>query len=784
MNRAEKFQKIFNSRHESANKASAAIEKLTNVKSALESCQSLLKTIAAQLRDSPDDDRKATAVDLQDKIDRNFLKKVNVVLQEMTEIETRFKRKKINIGITGNAGIGKSTLLQNLTGLPGDIIPARDPNNPMGGSCTGAPSVIQNNTDDERTYAEVEFYQEIEFFEDIILPYYEAINKRAHALELDEWTRHPVSFDDFMNNPLPELPSELEQDVGARNLFKALKDRHEHANRYSRDFGRIIRNLERPSDIRRFVAQKDANNNDNFEWIPVKMVRIFCPFKNANGERNMDPFSVCDTPGLGDIGCKADDNLASNIAENVDAVWMMNLVTSNAQIVKQSDSDLYSIFREALPEWQPQQWVYGVINRYTGVTPEQIQAYRTEMHKRHIEVRKIFELDARNVGNVLESFDATLDDIVENQSVLDEILFKSRNDKSGQVIESIRNFAEKELKLFLEEYKTGMMDANTAKYKFSKEVWKLLRGGLTELRKRYEKKANDNNETLERCVRELSNQKDNPDFLVKPVKDIAIEIKADATDWFIKELNRLRVALGKEIGKTGTSLAFLFDDLRNEVREIFVNAGLLGNILPAQASNSDVEWLTELATRMRAVPTPQKDILEDIAQGIETFQKATLSYEQLLEPRITQYRCLDCLNPNKPEGHEALSQFDSDLAVEENVEATNDADRYVGAGHVRKALTGLIQHALEKVCKRLNEKINVDGVPSCILIEPSAALYSAIEKFYLVTFADEDSKEKWEDFYTCYRDEIWSDDRQRIPLSIIRQWTVNVDKLISALNNN
>ena len=781
MNRAEKFEKIFASRKESTNKAKAAIEKLTNVQRALESCQSMLKAIVAQLNDSPDDNVKNTAVGLQDEIKRNYLQKINDVLREMSVIEARFSRQRINIGITGNAGIGKSTLLQNLTGLSGDIIPARDPNNPMGGSCTGAPSVIENNLDNDRTYADVEFYQESEFFEDILLPYYKAINQRARVLGLDDWTRHPVNFDDFMNNPLPELSEELEQDVLAHNLYKALKDRHEHASQYSRDFGHINRNIDKESEIRRYVAQKDADNNDNFEWIPVKLVRIYCPFKNANGERNTDPFSVCDTPGLGDIGCKADDSLASNIAENVDAVWMMNLVTANCQTVRQSDCDLYAIFRDVLPEWRPQQWVYGVINRYTGTTPEQVQAYRNEMKKRFIEVRKVFELDARNAESVLESFEATLDDIVENQSAIDETLFMSRNEKAVQLLESIRVFAEERLKKFLEENRANSMDINVARERFNEEVWPNLRNNLNDLKDRYEEQSKRKNEALEKCVRNLSDKKDDPDFLVKPIQTIAVEIRSDPLEWLKNEMDRLRVALGKEISRTGTDLAELFDKLRAEVRAIFYEEGRLAAILPEIASQTDVEWLIELSNKFLDVPTAKPEVIQDIVRGIEAFKKATLTYEQLLEPRITQYGCLDLLNPNK-EGKEVVDLFDPKKAKEENKDGSTDEERYIGAFYAQDMLRGQIQQVLEKVCKRLNESIEIDGVPCCILVEPSAALFSTIEKLYLVLFSDKNSSRRWEEFYVEYRDDIWSGDRKRIPLSVLRQWNASVDNLLVALN--
>lgn len=777
MSRVEQFKKIFEGRYEIANKASEAIGSLVRVDDALRSCVDFLKKIAAQLKDSVEDNRKATALRLQNDLDRKC-SDIRSAITDIRQIEARFNRTTINIGVTGNAGIGKSTLLQRLTGLSNDIIPARDSDNPMGGSCTGASSIIINNINDDNVYADVEFYQQTEFFTEIIKPYYDSLNQL--------WLPMPTCFDDFMNHPLPPLPDEYNQDTRVHNLYDALAYRQEFAKDYCHNFGRIITKEQNTEIIRRYVAQKDINNNPVSDWIPVKMVTIYCPFKGIDGERIMDPFSVCDTPGLGDIGCKADDSLMRNIAENVDAVWAMNMVTSNSQIVKQTDSDLYMLIRNAIPEWLPQEWVYGVINRYSGVTPKQVEEFRKEMLKRHLVLRKVFELDVRNREEVLSTFESTLDDIAENQRSLDEKLYQSRIDSAKSLLNTIRQYAEGELKLFLKEYESGMMDVNTAKERFYDDIWDGLRNSLTDLRDDYEKKSREKNPELERCVRELADKKNNPLFLVKPVAEIAVEIKSDPTAWIKDEMDRIRVALGKEIGKTGTNLASLFDELRREVRDIFLEKGQLQSILPVadstSASVSGEDWLQTLANQIRQVPTPKKEVIEDIALAIETFQKATLSYEQLLEPRIIQYGCLDILNPNG-DGKNLINLFDPKKAKEENRESEKEEERYPGARYAQETLQSQIQESLEKVCKRLNELYEVDGVPRCILVEPSAALYSVIEKFYLILFADKSSCRRWEEFYVNYKDEIWVSDTQRIPQSVVRQWNGCVSALIAAINN-
>ena len=71
-------------------------------------------------------------------------------LAECDRLEKRFNRETINISVVGRAGQGKSRLLQSISGVENDIIPAD-----TGGDCTGAKSTIANAKGE--TYAHIKF---------------------------------------------------------------------------------------------------------------------------------------------------------------------------------------------------------------------------------------------------------------------------------------------------------------------------------------------------------------------------------------------------------------------------------------------------------------------------------------------------------------------------------------------------------------------------------------------------------------------------------------------------
>ena len=402
------------------------MEHVRTIENALHSCSSLLKKAMGVLQD----EQRANAEQLQGELDWIINTKIQPIRQRISQLGLRFNRRTFNIGVTGNAGTGKSQLLQSLTGLPNDLIPARE-NLIMSGMCTGAPSIIVNNADSDRVCADVEFYQETDFFEEIIKPYYWALDPEQR------WLPSPSNFYEFSNCPFPSLPEEYSRNTRIRNLYDLLRLLRNSVNQYQRDFGRRLSNVENPDEIRRYVAQKDKNNRPIMDWIPVKKMMICCPFKGRDGKRITDQISVCDTPGLGDIECKADNNLMRNIAKHVDVIWMLNLLIPTHISVKQNETDLYALIADAVPEWTPQDWVYGVINRYTNVNNQHVEVFRQELKKRHIDVRNVYDLDARKPEEVLAVFHSTLDDIVENQKTLDEKLYNARYDQVKQLFDEI-----------------------------------------------------------------------------------------------------------------------------------------------------------------------------------------------------------------------------------------------------------------------------------------------------------------------------------------------------------
>ena len=749
MNRTEKINQILKDRQKVAEKTDKTIEHIRAVENALYSCSSLLKRAMGMLQD----EQRANAEQLQGELDRLINTKIQQVRQRISQLGLRFNRKTFNIGVTGNAGIGKSRLLQSLTGLPNDLIPARDPDNPMGGSCTGAPSVIVNNTDSDRVYADVEFYQEADFFEEIIKPYYRALDPEQR------WMLPPSNFYEFSNSPFASLPDEFGGNTRIRNLYDALKLRQTSANQYQRDFGRRLSNVENPDEIRRYVAQKDKDNRPIMDWIPVKMVMIYCPFKGRDGERITDQISVCDTPGLGDIGCKADDNLMRNIAENVDAVWMLNLVTAASQIVKQSDSDLYALIDDAVPEWTPQDWVYGVINRYTDANPQHVEVFRQELKKRHIDVRNVYDLDARQSEEVLSVFHSTLDDIVGNQKTLDEKLYNVRYDQVKQLFDEVAKLAGSLMGLFPAQGgdATGFM---TAIAKFNQEVWKKLGNKLNALVKKFAGQKENDNEEFIKNLQELEQELAATPGLPTQEEFADYEGTVGFQAGHAFECQRIRRLVIGEFDRMDKGFTELFDRLRDEAKECFTaeDGGKLGNVIFSSDESTAKTWWALLADEINLLGETEasKSIARNIAGALRKFDEATLSFRGFLLPRVLP--CLDTLDTNSEK---------------------HDPFRYKG---------GKLDEIIDKIDAAAQEGVRgACGAIRRFAKEPSMSLFATIEEMRDAVMRTGDAvaaAQIWSNFYAEHRAEIWSDvfQRKEADVKFRKEWHDAVEKLKAAAN--
>jgi tRNA U34 5-carboxymethylaminomethyl modifying GTPase MnmE/TrmE len=108
---------------------------------------------------------------------REILSEIQKESAELKNLYERFARQTLNIGVIGRMRQGKSTFLQQLSGLTDDEIPAL-----QGAACTAVRSRIYHH--DKETRAIVDFHSEKSFLDEVIAPYYKRLGLESYPKSL------------------------------------------------------------------------------------------------------------------------------------------------------------------------------------------------------------------------------------------------------------------------------------------------------------------------------------------------------------------------------------------------------------------------------------------------------------------------------------------------------------------------------------------------------------------------------------------------------------------------
>lgn len=680
---------------------------------------------------------------------------------DLEQLRARFSRSTFNIGIVGNARQGKSTFLQKLTGLTNDEIPAAS----SVAHCTGAPSIIVNDTD---IFAEVEFYNAEEFLQNIIRPFYD-------ELRLEN---PPGSLVEF--RPLPERKFEATQ----QNLYDSLKKRQEGISAYKDLLGQDKKRIDR-NDFREYIAQQDITGKPLFKWIAVKMVTIHCPFRVPD----VGKVAVCDTPGLGDFVCGAEENLIRNIAENLDAVTMLKMKPKVAG-VDPKDTNLYGLLPKAINIFAPSEWSYFIVNRTDTDTDEQINEFLSDIQNKHIKVRRTIALNALKQDEVLSGFDQILNDITENQRRLDERLYKARYESAEQTLRQIEKTVRNIKKLIDDALPTDESDPTRIQSWFQ-DCWQQISRGLhriVEERKALVRNMSGKPESaspnqqanvvyhtgtvvktivekpggwgaqkqappeppplspkdakvvdpnvnaflqkLEKITQELEKRDELKNITEKDYAALGFE------QFMADRRHALRHRLTKEFDTLDEELTTDCKEVRRQIYEVLTKQGKLGDII-LQADPD--QWFEELAKLWDT-----KEGAEEIQRSLRRLLQITISFQGYLLPEIREM-----LSP-----------------LQENAGFVNTVDEALQRWIESYGFNKQQDNTWERVHKKLQDawKESVQGCRSALrelAVKLEKAKIAVIDDFFdsFIRFdGPKSTEDRWYRFYYEHRHNIWKEE--------------------------
>lgn len=296
--------------------------------------------------------------------------KLNAQKKELERLLKRFSRETIQIAFIGQARQGKSTFLQQISGLEDDVIPTSS-----GTDCTGAISVIENTG--ANFQIEIEYYSKHEFIQ--------AVNRKlkeffpASHIEIS-------TMEDLKSLVLPEEEMNVSKKGRELEDFKKVYiEGYDHyagligaANTVLYDKKRVVESVakykvydteaEIPEEYikkqyRIEIAKVSGKHKVCFcEYAAVKIAYIKCkfPFEDAG------KIVLVDTIGLGNASTEQQDKAKMfEVLKNESdaAVYIYLPPTTGTSADKSSERTFMNELNDALGEYNPKQWMVGILNR-------------------------------------------------------------------------------------------------------------------------------------------------------------------------------------------------------------------------------------------------------------------------------------------------------------------------------------------------------------------------------------------------------------------------------------
>ncbi|MDR1464342.1 MAG: hypothetical protein LBJ11_03460 [Oscillospiraceae bacterium] len=198
------FDAIIKNRKTYLAKLDMEIDKTSKLKT---NVSNLLDSLGRINEDSP-------LVSVNDAVEtlRAKLSDLEARITRLTEARKLFLRETVNVGVSGQARVGKSTLLQKISGLGDDQIPAGAEGVPM----TAVHSRIYCSAEGESGFAIVRLRDKSSFLNDYIYPHWKCVSTLGAK---------PATLESFISfNLPPEISEEKEKKpLGAVHCLRSLR---------------------------------------------------------------------------------------------------------------------------------------------------------------------------------------------------------------------------------------------------------------------------------------------------------------------------------------------------------------------------------------------------------------------------------------------------------------------------------------------------------------------------------------------------------------------------------
>lgn len=378
-----------------------------------------VETLLALLADLKDIEKDRDALQrIEDSIDdlNRLLGSFATREDALDALRVRFSRDTVNIGVSGEARVGKSTTLQKFSGLTDTQIPTG-----KGLPVTAVRSEIFNSADE---HAEVTFRDQKAFIAEYVHPLLEIVNKHLDvSLSVD-------SLAGLRSAKFPETLGSNVDSISTDSLTRLL-DAQRSLDTYESLLSGGVKQVAL-SDLRSFVAypskedldaEKSQGTPPNRSYIAVKSVKIFCPFPRLEGLK----IGLVDLPGLGEIGESVADMHLHGLEDGVDQIFPIMRPTDAEGYAKQGIASNIDHLRRIQPGIKRRgDLITAGINVTEGLS-ETVETLRDDFERKinsaNSDRIEVLEYTAVDDTSVADLFDTLLQRVSDRLPTMDQEVF-------------------------------------------------------------------------------------------------------------------------------------------------------------------------------------------------------------------------------------------------------------------------------------------------------------------------------------------------------------------------
>jgi hypothetical protein len=273
---------------------------------------------------------------------------IRAVLEECLRVESRFGRETINFGVSGQARVGKSTLLQALSGLDNRAIPT--------GTGTPVTAVRSKILNKPHQLACLHMHSWESFRDEVLAPYHKDLNLG----------KPPATVAEFRTQyyPAPAADDENSRNVMLDRLLR-MRDSLDSYARHLTGGEQVISDFSELPLWVAYPADGEPGRMDN-RYLAVRQAVIECPFPHAIARS----IGLIDLPGLGEIAASAEAHHVKGLRDDVDFVFLVKRANDGMAFWKNEDGQARKLIDMARHPIRDTADFLGIVSNEGNVHPE------------------------------------------------------------------------------------------------------------------------------------------------------------------------------------------------------------------------------------------------------------------------------------------------------------------------------------------------------------------------------------------------------------------------------